>query len=229
MSKCFAEEEKREPLLEIGEMLYRDEVEEPKLLLQALGVEFAADLDQDAVACRPVKGSSERRKVDFLRRRRDGVHFDLLPFGVVTGLVAYFAQIEVASSEPIDVFENIENELGRESCSVGIGAFQNGGVLYSVGSDQEKIFGSHSLRQQIKETHESRRVEVPDGAAEKDKQLGKFSGYAKKAILITGMQTVKLDFREIFANRIPGIDQAGETYINGRKDAGLTLPNLSPE
>ena len=88
-------------------MFYGLQVKEAKLLLQAVGLELAADLDQDVFVFAPSECAAERRKTDFLGVPGAGVHLDLAPFGIKPRVISHLGQIEIAACEPIDILEDV--------------------------------------------------------------------------------------------------------------------------
>jgi len=107
----FSEEEKREPLFSIGEVLNRCKAEEMQLLLKFQRVKLSADLHQDLFLFFPYKRGSMRWKVNLLGLGGDGAHFHTLPLGVVYRVEAHLVKIKVALEKPVDVLKNVEDKF----------------------------------------------------------------------------------------------------------------------
>ncbi len=85
----FFEQQDGKPFARVGEVLDRAEVKEAELLLQADRIEFAADLDENLFVFLPLESGGDVGKRISCRARGDGIHFDLLPFGIEPGVVAH--------------------------------------------------------------------------------------------------------------------------------------------
>ena len=152
--------------------------------MQAHRIEFTADLNEDPGVFVPTKRRAERRKANLLSSAGNCVHLDARPFRVVPRKIAHVAEIEIAASATVDIVKHIEDELRRESLRIGVSRLQDLDGFYPVCSKKKIIMRSHGRRQQTKEAHEVGRIEISDGAAEKDKQGRQIFIDAGKAVLV---------------------------------------------
>src|ERR1051325_10150169 len=113
-------------------MIERYQIEELKLLLQAIRIEFAADLDEDPLVLFPIKQYAETRECDGLCGCRNGIHLDLRPFWIEHRLVAHFFDVEVTFGRAVDIPKDIQDKVCSYSPGVGIRAFENGDIFDSI-------------------------------------------------------------------------------------------------
>src|ERR1051325_300259 len=183
-------------------MPHRLQIEEPELLLDASRVELPADLDQNFFPFAPLERSIEGSEIDLLCLGGNGVHFDLPELGIEPGLVNHFRQIEVGAGETVDHGKYIQDEFSRYAPGVGIGSFEDANIFQAIDAEQEKIVRPHRLRKLCEETHEGRRIEVADRAAEKNVKNRKAPVDIRKALFVPGEQTFELHAREICLDKI---------------------------
>src|SRR5262245_37317802 len=112
------------------------QIEKAQLLLQTLRVELATNLREYPVVFLPAERSVEGGKTDLLCGVGNGVHFDLLPLGVIPGMVTHFGEIKITAYQAVDMDEDIENKLRRQSLGVGVSPLQQLSVFCSVCPEQ---------------------------------------------------------------------------------------------
>src|SRR5215475_2659943 len=117
-------------------MSNRLEIEKAQLLLQALWVELSTNYHEYPVVFLPQERRIEGRKTDLLRGIRNGVHFDLLPLGIIPGMVTHFGEIKITAHQTVDMNEYIENKLRRQSLGVGVSPLQHLDVFGSIYTEQ---------------------------------------------------------------------------------------------
>jgi hypothetical protein len=105
-------------------------------LLQTLRVELATNLREYPVVFLPAERSIEGRKTDLLCGVGNGVHFDLLPLGVIPGMVTHVGEVKIAAHQTVDMHKDIENKLRRQSLGVGVSPFQHPDVFGSICAEQ---------------------------------------------------------------------------------------------
>ena len=99
------------------------QAEKAQLLLQSVGFELAADLDQDPFFAPPREAGFGAREADSLILICHRVHLDLLPLGIEPRVIAHRSEIEIAVEQSVDIAEHIQNERRGNASTIVVGRF----------------------------------------------------------------------------------------------------------
>src|SRR5262245_31708798 len=142
------------------------QIEKAQLLLQTLRVELATNFRDYPVVFLAAERSVDGGEADLLCGAGYGVHFDLLPLGVIPGMIPHFGEVKITAHQTVDMDKDIENKLRRQSLGVGVSPFQHLDVFGSICPEEQKVLGAHGVGELTEKTDKRSRIEVANGAAQ---------------------------------------------------------------